>query len=66
MTNEEFRQLCLLKKHFLDKNISLPMTGEKCASIPVYSNTTKDIFSLLYLFLTFAIFLQKSALYPFP
>lgn len=46
MTNEEFRQLCLLKKHFLDKNISLPMTGEKCASIPVYSNTTKDIFSL--------------------
>ena len=47
MTNDEFKKLCLLKKHFSDTNISLPSAGEKCSNpIPVYSDTTKDIFTL--------------------
>lgn len=29
MTNEEYKQLILLKKHFFEEKIELPIAGEK-------------------------------------
>ena len=47
MTNEEFKELCDMKKHFIDENIHLPAAGNKLdKSIPVYSDSTKDVFTL--------------------
>lgn len=47
MTNDEFKALCKLEKHFADTNIYLPTSGNKLDnSLAVFSNTTKDIFSL--------------------
>lgn len=47
MTNDEFKELCQLSKHFADTEIFLPAPGEKITEpLTVFSNTTKDIFSL--------------------
>ena len=47
MTNEEFKALCKLKKHFADTEIYLPTPGNKLDnSLAVFSDTTKDVFSL--------------------
>lgn len=45
MTNDEFKYLLGLKKHFIDTRIDLPKPGEKVAKpFQVLSDTTKDIF----------------------
>lgn len=47
MTDDEFKSLCKLKKHFADTNISLPAPGNKLEnSLAVLSDTTKDVFVL--------------------
>nr|DAQ34550.1 MAG TPA: hypothetical protein [Caudoviricetes sp.] len=47
MTNNEFRNLIKLKKHFSDSKIILPNPGMKNDTpIKVESNTTRDIFYL--------------------
>ncbi|MGN0366746.1 MAG: DUF6978 family protein [Suilimivivens sp.] len=47
MTNQEFKKICELKKHFSDKTISLPAAGNKMHNpLVVFSDTTKDVFSL--------------------
>ena len=47
MTNDDFKALCKLKKHFANTNISLPAPGDKLENaLAVLSNTTKDVFAL--------------------
>lgn len=47
MTNQEFKKICELKKHFSDKTICLPTAGNKMHNpLVVFSDTTKDVFSL--------------------
>ena len=45
MTNEEYKQLILLKKHFFEEKIELPIAGEKASNpILVLSDSTRDTF----------------------
>lgn len=46
MTNEEFRQLLELRKHFEENDIVLPASGEKGKTLKVISDTTRDLFFL--------------------
>lgn len=46
MTNEDFKELLRLKKHFEGHNIELPTAGEKGKPLKVLSDTTRDIFIL--------------------
>ena len=45
MTKEEYKQLILLKKHFFEEKIELPIAGEKASNpILVLSDSTRDTF----------------------
>lgn len=46
ITNEEFKELMKMNKHFIQNNLTLPAAGEKSQPFLVASDTTKDQFAL--------------------